>query len=153
MQETEVGVFCKLLIDTKMKREEYIEEKVGRDVPFKVPNGYFNAFVAEMEAKLPPFPAAPKPEKLSAWQKIRPYVYLAAMFCGIWCMMKIFHTATSINSPLEAPAEHIAMVMENPTEYDVAVSNSSQDDFSLEMDVLDSYDSLEELQNDLRAEL
>lgn len=132
-----------------MKREDYIEEKFGRETPFKVPDGYFESFVADMERKLTRYPAAPKPEKLSAWHRIRPYVYLAAMFCGIWCMMKIFHTATSIDSPLEMPAEHIAMVMESPEEFEVAPFDSDDNDFSLEMEVIDNYESLEEFRNDL----
>ena len=26
----------------------------------------------------------------SFWSRVRPYVYMAAMFLGIWCMMKTF---------------------------------------------------------------
>ncbi len=26
----------------------------------------------------------------TVWERIRPYVYMAAMFAGIWCMLKMF---------------------------------------------------------------
>ena len=135
-----------------MKRENYIEDKIGRETPFRVPDGYFESFIKEMEEKLPPYPEVPKPMKLSTWHRVRPYVYLAAMFCGIWCMMKIFYTATSITSPLEAPAEHIAMIMENPSDYGVDMNSSSQEDFAVEMEVADSFESASELQEALDRE-
>lgn len=61
-----------------------------------VPEGYFEAFKAKMKVSLPEqewerealgeHKAVPK----SFWQKVRPYVYMAAMFAGVWCMMKMF---------------------------------------------------------------
>ncbi len=134
-----------------MKREEFIEEKVGRETPFRVPDNYFESFIAEVEAKLPPYPAAPKPERLSTWHRIRPYVYLAAMFCGIWCMMKIFHSAADLSNTFETPSDQIAMVMENPSAYDIGFATSPQDDFQLEMEVVDAYDSPAELREDLES--
>lgn len=79
-----------------------ILDKVNRNDGMKVPEGYFDDFVRRMEASLPrqewelsasgQEDDAAKPRVLprSIWQKIRPYVYLAAMFMGVWCMMKTF---------------------------------------------------------------
>ncbi|MCM1163964.1 MAG: hypothetical protein NC339_06935 [Muribaculaceae bacterium] len=70
-----------------------ILEKVGHNDGMTVPEGYFESFAAKMEASLPkqewesrPAGVAPR----SIWQKVRPYVYLAAMFLGVWCMMNMF---------------------------------------------------------------
>lgn len=61
-----------------------------------VPDGYFSDFASRMAASLPQQPwemteatqaAAPR---RSMWQIVRPYVYMAAMFAGVWCMMNIF---------------------------------------------------------------
>lgn len=61
-----------------------------------VPEGYFEDFIKRMEASLPRQEwEQPQSEKhiiphRNFWQKARPYVYMAAMFAGIWCMMKMF---------------------------------------------------------------
>lgn len=59
-----------------------------------VPEGYFKDFNERMFSQLPPleFENEHKREviKRSVWSRIRPYVYMAAMFAGIWCMMNIF---------------------------------------------------------------
>lgn len=70
-----------------------ILEKVNRNDGMTVPDGYFDDFAARMAASLPERewekPAA-RVMPRSFWQKVRPYVYLAAMFMGVWCMMKMF---------------------------------------------------------------
>lgn len=57
-----------------------------------VPDGYFADFAARMTAALPErdWEKGPVVVKRSAWHKVRPYVYLAAMFAGVWCMMQMF---------------------------------------------------------------
>ena len=67
--------------------------KVNRNDGMTVPDGYFDDFAAKMMASLPEKDwekPAPKVMPRSFWQKVRPYVYLAAMFMGVWCMMKMF---------------------------------------------------------------
>lgn len=62
-----------------------------------VPEGFFADFAAKMEAALP----ERKPKVIDVprtfWQKVRPYVYLAAMFAGIWCMMQMFNLMGGAN--------------------------------------------------------
>lgn len=59
-----------------------------------VPPGYFEDFASRMAESLPVQPweeGAPNIlPKRTVWQAIRPYVYLVAMFLGVWCMMKMF---------------------------------------------------------------
>lgn len=67
--------------------------KVNRNDGMAVPDGYFDDFAAKMMASLPEKEwekPTPKVMPRSFWQKVRPYVYLAAMFMGVWCMMKMF---------------------------------------------------------------
>lgn len=67
--------------------------KVNRNDGMTVPDGYFEDFAARMTAALPEQEwEKPKPKVLprSVWQRVRPYLYLAAMFMGVWCMMKMF---------------------------------------------------------------
>ena len=69
-----------------------ILEKVNHNDGMTVPEGYFESFAARMEASLPVQPWEEKKPRVmprSFWQKVRPYVYMAAMFAGVWCMMKM----------------------------------------------------------------
>lgn len=71
-----------------------ILEKIGRRDGMTVPDGYFADFQQRMEAMLPINEAAETAPKLSAprsfWDRVRPFVYMAAMFAGVWCMVKMF---------------------------------------------------------------
>lgn len=70
-----------------------------------VPAGYFDNLCRDMEKRLPrreeiesPLPAF----KPTMWTRMRPYVYMAAMFCGIWLMLNLF---TSISKSTESPVD------------------------------------------------
>lgn len=83
-----------------------ILSKVNRNDGMTVPDGYFENFATEMMAKLPEREWENPESKVmprSIWQKVRPYVYLAAMFMGVWCMMKMFDlmSADSIGLSIE----------------------------------------------------
>lgn len=70
-----------------------ILDKADRRDGITVPDGYFEEFARKMEASLPEMewerPAA-RVIPRSLWQRVRPYVYLAAMFLGVWTMMNVF---------------------------------------------------------------
>lgn len=75
-----------------MKQEESeILNKLGKDAGFKVPDNFFEDFNARMEQMLPEVEITNVDAKPSLWVTIRPYVYMAAMFAGVWCMMKVFN--------------------------------------------------------------
>ena len=87
-----------------MKKDNDILSRVGRNDGCTVPEGFFEAFAAKMEASLPENPAAEKPQVVipprTFWQKIRPYTYMAAMFAGVWCMVKMFSLMSPANVDL-----------------------------------------------------
>ncbi len=72
-----------------MAKQPDILSKINRRTGMTVPDGYFDDFISRMQAQLPERPAAPARSGL--WYTIRPYVYMAAMFTGIWCMLHIFN--------------------------------------------------------------
>lgn len=76
-----------------MKEENNILAKVNHRDGLTVPDGYFADFAASMAAKLPDRPELENPAavlpKRSFWQTVRPYTYMAAMFCGVWCLIKM----------------------------------------------------------------
>ena len=79
-----------------MKQEDStILNKYGKDPGFKVPENYFADFNKRMTEMLPDVEITPVDVKPTMWQRIRPIVYLAAMFAGVWCMMQVFSNFTA----------------------------------------------------------
>ncbi len=74
-----------------MKQEDSkILAKLGKEPGFKVPENYFADFSKNLADQLPEVTLTPQ-EKPTLWTKVRAYVYMAAMFAGIFCMMKVFN--------------------------------------------------------------
>lgn len=137
---------------TDMRKEEILEDKIGRDAGFRLPDGYFEGFSAEIMSKLPPYPSQPKPQVLTTWQRMKPYVYLAAMFAGIWMMMKMFHDFSqagqlNLDNPPVAVAEAIMDLEESNM-----MAYVGEDDIIAEDEIMSSiaseYESLEEFTED-----
>lgn len=85
-----------------MNKDKDILSRLDHKDGMTVPEGYFASFVKHMDEVLPERPelygtqpAVPR----TFWQKVRPYAYMAAMFAGVWCMLKMFTMLTS-SSPL-----------------------------------------------------
>lgn len=73
-----------------MGKEENILRKVGTNNPFRIPEHYFENFTQELMNKLPekePLPSLPEP---TLWLRIKPWIYMTAMFCGIMLSVRIF---------------------------------------------------------------
>ena len=138
-----------------MNREDKLREKFGTDPGFRVPENFFEDFYKEMGESLPPLEAAPRQPDLSLWQRMKPYVYLAAMFMGIWLTMKVFHTVSSNQSlSLDNPPEQIAQLIRNDSDLDFSDQHIvSVSDYDVENEVIDSYGSFEDFQEDLGIEL
>lgn len=72
--------------------EPNILDKINHKTGMTVPDGFFEDFNRRMAESLPVQEwERPKILPRTTWQKIRPYVYMAAMFLGIWCMMNMFN--------------------------------------------------------------
>ncbi|MDE5957080.1 MAG: hypothetical protein K2G78_02080 [Muribaculaceae bacterium] len=142
-----------------MRKEDKLLERYGRQTGMSVPEGYFEAFSKQMMDKLPPYPEAPRPQSLSTWHRIKPYVYLAAMFAGIWCMMKMFHVASQNASSvqLDNPPESVVLAMQHAgtyeyiTEWDDDMSASSEMEITSDLSM--TYDNIEEFEADFDYQL
>ncbi|MDD4630917.1 hypothetical protein [Proteiniphilum sp. UBA5510] len=67
-------------METKINKLKEIDKTKN---PFKVPDNYFAQFNEEIMSRLPEkVYVAPRPVPL--WDKVKPWVYLAAMFVGIY---------------------------------------------------------------------
>ncbi len=110
----------------------------------EVPDGYFNDFCERMDAMLPPRPEIESPQAeadtapRTFWQKVRPYVYMAAMFAGVWCMLQLF-ASLSGSARLEPMAD-------NPLMAKALASDDFMQDYIY--DDLNSWDILDEMIED-----
>lgn len=137
-----------------MRQEDKLKEKVGTHLPYRVPADYFKSFKSGLMEKLPEFPEQPKEKRLTPWQRVKPYIYLAAMFAGIWCMMQIFHKLSSND---DRGQETYTLATYEPDSYDLYINdymdNSTGADIALEDEVTELYPSMEEFKRDFYAQL
>ncbi len=76
-----------------MNTEDILKAKVGHNHGFKTPDGFLEQVYTKISANLPER-EFPKPKQVTTWHKLRPYIYMAAMFGGIWCTMKMVSVIT-----------------------------------------------------------
>lgn len=133
-----------------MKQEEQLITRYGKDSGMRVPEGYFPNLEKHIMESLPPYKKKERIVELSRWQRVKPYVYLAAMFCGIWLMMKVFHTATQpISLSLDNPPEALVEMIDGEIDFDMVHYLPSIENYDFEdEDVIMSYDNIEDFEKD-----
>ena len=132
-----------------MKHEDStILKKYGKDPGFKVPENYFKDFNKRMAEMLPDVEITPVDVKPTMWQRIKPLVYMAAMFAGVWCMMQVFShfTDTSSLQGVQAVAEKLQDDKSNVDDFIMSGSVSDYDILNYEDSVAMSNE--ENLYND-----
>lgn len=139
---------------TEKELQDKVLDRPGHPDGTRVPEGYFETFVLDMASRLPENDLERQPavqlQPLTRWQRVRPYVYMAAMFAGIWCMMKMFSLMRDTGNEL--------MLDRNPTltaalsnddfVYDYVIEDYSEDDLLDVMydDGVEVHDFITELQ-------
>ena len=73
-----------------MKEEQDILRKVGTKNPFHVPEGYFEGFTQGLMSKLPEKDSYIPEAEINLWTRIKPWIYMTAMFVGIMLSVRIF---------------------------------------------------------------
>lgn len=135
-----------------MKTEDTFHEKIGRATGFRLPEGSLEGVYSRVMEQLPER-LMKAPEKISRWHKVRPYIYMAAMFAGIWCMMKIFHSVSSPDISLDNPPAFVAEAAMQLPPQEESYSESDYHDFEIEQSVSEQYDNIESFEKDFGYEL
>lgn len=120
-----------------MKQDLNPLQQVGRMDGMTVPDGYFRGFAERMASELPDKQPAVVEMPRSLWQKTCPYIYLAAMFAGIWCMLQMFAMmgGTGVSGAITPD--------NNPVLADAIENDSFMDDYYyMAVDEYDLYDDL-----------
>lgn len=135
-------------------REDKLREKYGTDPGLTVPDGYFEELNARIMSNLPSYPEAPRHVEMTSWQRVKPYVYLAAMFAGIWLMMNMFHhlSMSSGSFNLDNPPEALVQLAASDG-YDIVPAFNMESDYDLEQEVSGNYDSFDDFESDFGYEL
>ena len=84
-----------------MITEKNIADELRGRQPFRVPDGYFESFTGDFMRSLPK-KAAPEARVISFYDRLKPWLYMAAMFAGIIVLFNVFHK-TSVNHIEEKP--------------------------------------------------
>ncbi|MGI6074134.1 MAG: hypothetical protein ACOYEA_05800 [Fermentimonas sp.] len=77
-------------------------QDIDKKMPFKVPENYFAEFNARIIDELPQREFhAPKP--ISMWEKVKPWVYMAAMFLGFYVTINYIVNNNATNNEASQP--------------------------------------------------
>ncbi|MDR2691630.1 MAG: hypothetical protein LBB73_04935 [Dysgonamonadaceae bacterium] len=72
-----------------MKKNNIKLDSIDKTDPFKIPEDYFENFIADIMSKLPDRPVE-QAKTIGLWEKVQPWIYMAAMFAGIALMIELF---------------------------------------------------------------
>ena len=131
-----------------MMEETDLKQKIGKDNPFKVPEGYFENLTGQIMDKLPEIDNTKEEKEISLWEKIKPWVYMTAMFCGMMFGLKVMMGDKALES--QNGTEDISIASSDnaaqeddsdiiPDEYiDPIVDQVMMDDYTLYMYLTDA---------------
>lgn len=117
-----------------MTTEDNLKNKVGIENPFRVPDGYFENFASEVMKSLPEKEKVMVDRKPTTWEKLKPLLYMAAMFVGAMLLIRVASThytpagSQDVEEEVDEEMEYINMAMEY----------SMLDDYSLYVYLTDS---------------
>jgi len=72
-----------------MDKKKILLEDIGKVNPFRAPEGYFESLTNSIMSQLPDI-VDEKTVTVNMWQKVRPWVYMAAMLAGVALVIRLF---------------------------------------------------------------
>ena len=90
--------------------EKYLIEKVGKENPFKVPEGYFDTLSSQIMAKVEAEGVAPRDIKTAKEKRaktlwLRPVLYAAASVCALFISVVAYQSHS--DQGVAAPAQNV----------------------------------------------
>lgn len=79
-----------------MEIEKNTVDKFKDRQPFRVPEGYFDNFTKELMDRLPEKSVA-EPPKISLYNRIQPWLYMAAVFAGLLVLFHVLNYTAGIS--------------------------------------------------------
>lgn len=118
-----------------MKEEDNLLKKVGTENPFRVPEGYFEGFTSDLMSRLPEKEKNDVRREPTTWEKVRPWLYMAAMFVGAALIIRVASPGDSASEgrqqqmaaeDTDVELEYISTAIDN-----TMMDNTMMDDYSL----------------------
>ena len=113
--------------------EDYIRQQAGKKDPFKVPEGYFDHLTENIMSRLPEQSDHPVEEHPGFVARIKPWLYMAAMFVAILLSLRYVmeHTTDpSATEPVQSTNEYVEMAI---------LDHAVMDDYTLYQDLTEDY--------------
>lgn len=115
-----------------MKEEDEILKKVGRDNAFKVPENFFENLTSEVMNKLPERESAATDTAVpSKWNRLKPFLYMAAMFVGVALIIRVAVGADPKASDQAAMAPVTELEEDSDSYINTVLDGAMMDDYSL----------------------
>ena len=114
-----------------MKEEDKLLKKIGTENPFRVPEGYFEGFTSDLMSRLPEKEKTDIHREPTTWEKVRPWLYMAAMFIGAALIIRVASPGETVSNgqqPQQIAADESDIEMEYIR---TAIENTMMDDYSL----------------------
>ena len=112
-----------------MNTDSELKARYGTKTPYKVPEGYFEQFHEQLMSRLPEATPEAAPEaKITLMTRIKPLLYLAAMFVGIIFLMQ---GIAYVQHSQVARSEQMALEELYDDEADHFMSSSLYDEYVL----------------------
>ena len=103
-----------------MMEEKYLIEKVGRENPFRVPEGYFDTLSSQIMAKVEAEGVAPRDIKAGKEKRakvlwLRPVLYAAASVCALFISVLAYqsHSDDGVAAPTQTVVANNQMLMDD----------------------------------------
>lgn len=115
-----------------MKEEDILLKKLGKEDSFKVPDGYFENLTSEVMNKLPEKEKVVfKEEPVSTWTRLKPLLYMAAMFVGAALIIRVVSSDRKSVADIDVAATEIETEVVSDEMIDMALDRAMLDDYSL----------------------
>ena len=103
-----------------MMEEKYLIEKVGKENPFRVPEGYFDTLASQIMAKVEAEGVEARDIKTGQEKRakvvwLRPVLYAAASVCALFISVVAYqsHTDQGVAAPAQNVVANNQMMMDN----------------------------------------
>ena len=103
-----------------MMEEKYLIEKVGKENPFRVPEGYFDTLSSQIMAKVEAEGVAPRDIKAGKEKRakvlwLRPVLYAAASVCALFISVVAYqsHSDKDVTAPTQTVVANNQMLMDD----------------------------------------
>lgn len=114
-----------------MKEEDKLLKKIGTENPFRVPEGYFEGFTSDLMSRLPEKEKTDVHREPTTWEKVKPWLYMAAMFIGAALIIRVASPGETVSNgqqQQQIAADESDIEMEYIR---TAIENTMMDDYSL----------------------